>query len=604
MRNGNDSIAAYPRGTCSTRRSACTPAVREKGVNPALGGIATLILCIGLTGAPAVRAAEGATPQLSAETSVTSAGTAVEVNLSALPQQSAAAAAAVPPPPRPRGGLSEAEYQSSKAAAASHAVAGPAAPVAETRSDGAGRQTPGASTVFLGQSQGGYVPSDMALAVSETWVVQAVNSSIAVYSKTGAVQAGFPKALGGAGGFFAGATADIGDPRAFYDRSSKRFVVVADDFTGGVLWLAASTTADPRGTWYVYGLAPWGSASCRDTTKPCPDFPMLGFDDQTIYLGLNWFPLGSPPTNWTLLLPKARIYKGLGFSYNQFVNLSYGGVLLDTLHPVTLLGGAEHPRAGFLLASFNINFGGTQCRTGCNGLVLIGLSNTLVVAGSPGYEWSGVVIPTANTYFFPANANQFGSPFSVDTGDVRIGGNPVYHAGLISAALNTNGSDGRAHHLWFQVRPFLNDNNPRCTGAYANKCPQVTAAELVNEDCYFCGGGFNTNGSSFYATIVPDNGGNLTMVFNLSDDNTYPGTAYASRRVTQGKNLMHDAGIYMCGGSSANLSGRMGDYTAAVGDITSANANTMWFSGMHMAGSNAWSSCIGKNGFTSAVNVP
>ena len=104
--------------------------------------------------------------------------------------------------------------------------------------------------------------------------------------------------------------------------------------------------------------------------------------------------------------------------------------------------------------------------------------------------------------------------------------------------------------------------------------------------------------------LAPDAAGNLTMVINLSDDNTYPSTAYVSRRVTYGKNLMHDAGIYMCMGGSANTFGRMGDYTAAAGDVTKGNANLMWFAGMSMASGGQWGSCFGHNGFTTAVNVP
>jgi hypothetical protein len=331
---------------------------------------------------------------------------------------------------------------------------------------------------------------------------------------------------------------------------------------------------------------------------------MIGFDDQTIYLSLNMFPSSGGVSAWLLLLPAATIYAGGGFSYYFWNNFTWGGTAIDTLQPVSLLNAGEHPRAGFAVASFNVNFGGGQCWNGCNGLMVWAFSNNLVVSGTPGPEWSAVSIPTATTYAFPPNANQPGAAFSVDTGDVRISGSPVYHAGIISASINTKGSDARAHHAWFQIRPFLNDNDPRCTGAFLNKCPQIVGAEMVNEDCYYCGGGFNTNGSSYFASMAPDDGGNLTMVFNLSDDNTYPSTAYASRRSTYPKNLMHDAGIYMCIGASQNTSGRMGDYSATGWDDSPTAAKTMWFSGMHMAGGGTWSSCIGKNGYTGAVNVP
>jgi hypothetical protein len=385
---------------------------------------------------------------------------------------------------------------------------------------------------------------------------------------------------------------------------SNRFVVVADDFTGGRFWLAASTTNDPRGTWNVYNFNPWGAANCRIGSSTCADFPMIGFDDSTIYISGNIFPSTGGVSDYMLLLPKKTIYSGGGFSYNFWNNLTWGGTRIDTLQPVTLLNAAEHPRAGFAVATFNINFGGGQCSSGCSGVMVWAFSNNLQAAGSPGPEFSAVNLGTATTYRFPANANQKGQPFSVDTGDVRISGTPVYHAGHITASANTNGSDGRAHHVWWEIRTFLNDNDARCTGAFLNMCAQITGAEMVNEDCYFCGGGFNTNGSSYYASLAPDSSSNLTMVFNLSDDNTFPSTAYVSRRVTFGKNLMHDAGIYMCQGQSANNLGRMGDYTQAHGDVTKGNANVQWFSGMSMGTGGLWNSCIGNNGFTTAVNVP
>jgi hypothetical protein len=113
----------------------------------------------------------------------------------------------------------------------------------------------------------------MAIAVGPSDVIQVVNSAIAVYDKTGVLRTGFPKALST---FFPGTSGDLGDPRAFYDAHSKRFVVLADDFTYGVVRIAASATASPTGTWYIYGLAPWGAADCRTGGLPAPTSRSLG----------------------------------------------------------------------------------------------------------------------------------------------------------------------------------------------------------------------------------------------------------------------------------------------------------------------------------------
>jgi hypothetical protein len=434
----------------------------------------------------------------------------------------------------------------------------------------------------------------MAVAVSASFVVQIVNSAVAVYNKSGVLQSGFPKLLSA---FFPGSSGDLGDPRAFYDWQAARFVILADDFTDGVIRLAASATNSPTGSWHIYSFGPWGTANCRAAASSCADYPQLGFDDTTIYLGVNFFPSTGGVSDYMLLLPKATIYGGAGFGYNHEFNLRWGGTNVDTVQPVVPLTQSEHPRAGFAINSFNINFGGGQCTSGCNGLIVWSFSNNLQATGSPGPEVTGVLVSTANTYSLPAQASEPGCPNCIDTNDVRISGTPIYHAGLISASLNTNGSDHHSHALWFQVQPTLNDNDPRCSGSFTNLCPQITGARLLNEDCFFCGGQ-GTNGSTYYGTLAPNVGGDLTMVFNYSDDNTYPESAYVSRRVTQAANSMHDAGIVMCSGATAYSQGRWGDYTAAVGDITSSQQDYVWFSGMNSIAGGNWGTCIGNNAFT------
>ncbi len=522
-------------------------------------------------------------------------GATIEVNMSEVPE---GAPRNVLPPPHPRGGMSEEEYKAAKAEAARGLGLAPGGAKGAAPANQIGREVPGASPVFAGQSeQGGIAPADMAVAVSPSFVVQVVNSSIAVYNKSGVLQAGFPKSLSA---FFPGTTGDLGDPRAFYDWNAGHFVVLADDFSAGVIHLASSVTNNPTGSWRLSSYAPWGSgADCR-TTPSCPDFPQLGYDDTTIYIGVNFFNSSGAVSDWVLLLPKAKIYSGAGFSYNFWSNLSWGGVLVDTVHPSVPLAASEHPRAGIAVNSFNINFGGVQCRTGCNGLVFWAFSNNLVTSGSPGPELTAVSVGTANNYSLPAAANEPGCPGCIDTDDVRISGTPTYHAGMITASLNTNGSDAHSHALWFQARVFLNDNDARCTLAFTNTCPQITGAQLLNEDCYFCGGQ-GTNGSTYYAALAPDIGGDLTMIYTYSDDNTNAETAYTARRATQAQNTMHDNGLILCGGASTAV-GRWGDYEANVGDLAT-NQNYTWFSGMNAIGGGAWGTCIGRDGFT-AINQP
>jgi len=521
---------------------------------------------------------------------------AIQVNMADVP---AGTAKNVLPPPEPRGAVSKEEYNARKAQAAKGLSLAPGGATGPAPTNPIGRQVPGATPVFAGQSeQSGISPSDMAVAVSPTYVVQVVNSSIAVYNKSGVIQSGFPKSLST---FFPSNTGDLGDPRAFYDWNAGRFVVLADDFTAGVIHVAASATNNPLGAWHQYSLNVWGATNCRSATSACVDFPQLGYDDTTIYIGINFFPASGGVSDYMLLLPKTKVYQGAGFGFNFWFNLSWGGVLVDTVHPSVPLAGSEHPRAGIAVNSFNINFGGGQCVGGCNGLVFWGFSNNLQAAGSPGAEFSAVAVATAHNYSLPASANEPGCPGCIDTGDVRISATPSYHAGVISAALNTNGTDAHAHALWFQARVFLNDNDARCTGAFTNTCPQITGAQLLNEDCYFCGGQ-GAAGSSYYAALAPNIDGDLSMIFNYSDNVTNAETAYTSRRSTQAQNTMHDNGLVLCGGASAAV-GRWGDYEANVADVPGSNQNFTWFSGQNTIGGGAWGTCIGRFGYTK-LNQP
>jgi hypothetical protein len=532
-------------------------------------------------------------------------GPAIQVNMSDVP---AGFPRNVLPPPHPRGGMSEEEYQAAKLAAAKGLGLAPGGATGAAPANTIGRETPGASPVFLGQGNAsGVAPSDMALAVSGSFVVQVVNESIAVYNKSGVLQTGFPKPLAT---FFPGNTGDIGDPRAFYDWNKNRFVILADDFSGGVIHLAASTTSSPLGAWNFYAINVWGTNNCRAAGSGCPDFPQLGYDDTTIYIGVNFFPGSGGISDYMLLLPKSKVYAGAGFGFNFWFNLSAcepnggGCALVDTVHPSVPLAASEHPRAGIAVNSFNINFGGGQCRSvsGCNGLGFWAFSNNLQGGtGNPGPELSAATVLTANTYHFPASANEPGCAGCVDTNDPRISATPTYHAGEITGALVTNGSDGHAHVLWFQSRVFLNDNDARCTGAFNNTCPQITGAQMLNEDCYFCGGQ-GAAGSTYYGALAPNIGGDLTMIFNYSDNNFFPETAYTSRRVTQAQNTMHDNGLILCGGSSL-VRGRWGDYTANVGDSPGSSQNFTWFSGMNAISGGNWGTCIGRDGFT-AINQP
>ena len=473
--------------------------------------------------------------------------------------------------------------------------------------------TPAATQSFEGVNQtcSFLIPSDHALAVNSPHVVQLVNSCILVLNKSGVVQAGFPKSLNA----FLGlpANAFTFDPRAIYDWTTNKFVVAIDqsDSSGNFIWVAASATANPTGNWFRYRISVPGILA-----TDFPDFPTLGLDRDIIYLGANVFRGNSFIGDTVMFLPKARIETGQAIgSFNFGFNFNVGGNQVDTIQPAHVVRKIDRPRAGFMVNSFNIRFGGGQCSSGCNGLVVWAVSNALVAAGSPGIQITGVVVPTATTYRLPPDARQKNCPSGaclVDTGDTRMSGQVTYATGRLWASHNTRRTNGQTTFVWYELRPFLNDGNANCTGSFLNKCAQITSAEILNEDCYFCGGR-GANGSDWFATVVPDQEGDATAVAAYSDDNNFPGVFYVSRRVTQAKNTMHDAGIFLAAGQAGPYQqldqvgrNRWGDYTAASADLSGQTDQIFWFAAQYsklINGGVRWATRIGKNAFT-APNQP
>ena len=481
-----------------------------------------------------------------------------------------------------------------------------------------GANTPSANTAFLGQSEGILTPSDMGLAVNKFFVVQLVNTNIAVYDKSGTLQAGFPKTLNA----FLGlpATASTFDPRALYDWINQRFIVVINegifkDFPNGTgfLHLAVSQTSDPTGAWHLYTIA-----SLFAGTNQCPDFPTLGQDLSGIYIGMNLFTCDSTGLHdfvdaHVFLIPKSLAYAGQGLTFWEqfglFVNVNGVGVNVDTLQPANIVNLGDRPRAEFMVNSLNINFSGGQCFNGCNELDVWAISNPFgFVSSGPNPEFSLVRVPTSHTYFKTLGAHQPGSNFSVDAGDPRISGGVVYHAGSLFASNSTGcipqcdpaGVVEATTVIWYEIAALTLDDNGdgHCTGAFLNSCPRITSASIRQEDCFFCGGfGGDNSGSSYYATLQPDTENNVTMVFNFSSSGLSPGTVYTSRRVTQLQNTMHDLGIFLVQNNTFYNQARWGDYTATALDLSNKKRTTMWFSGMFVQSNGNWGTGIGANKF-------
>ncbi|MEI6851257.1 MAG: fibronectin type III domain-containing protein [Bacteroidota bacterium] len=130
---------------------------------------------------------------------------------------------------------------------------------------------------FAGQTSP-YYPPDCNGAAGPNHFMQAINTTYAIYSKTGTLMAG-PTAMNTLFSGLPGATYNDGDPIILYDDQAQRFLAVEFSISGtnDYMLVAVSTTSDPTGTWYKY------SFDVADT----PDYEKFGIWQDGYYMADN-----------------------------------------------------------------------------------------------------------------------------------------------------------------------------------------------------------------------------------------------------------------------------------------------------------------------------
>lgn len=198
----------------------------------------------------------------------------------------------------------------------------------------------------------GVVPSDNQIAVGDGYLVNAINSRLAVFDTDGNLEFQFTlddwwqnvstiiyeqeaEEDGSSADFFGDYI--IFDPRARYDASADRFILVCVEYslnTGiGAFLLSVSDSGDPTGSWTNYRIQP----VVRDGEENQPglvDFPLLGYDEHAIYLAQNFFDPGFSGATM-VAIDKSAAYDGDTVDANHFTQLlNPDGSLAFTVQPV------------------------------------------------------------------------------------------------------------------------------------------------------------------------------------------------------------------------------------------------------------------------------
>jgi hypothetical protein len=450
-----------------------------------------------------------------------------------------------------------------------------------------------AGTGIYANTQFSLEPPDQALCVGGGFVVESVNTALAVHKTDGTRIAG-PTALnqffglapevdrahGNKRGDF------ISDPKCYFDSDTGRWflTLLQEDPKPSVrthTLIAVSKTSDPTGAWFRLRI---------DTTDDglngtpnhagCPclgDQPLIGADHFGFYISTNEFPTGAGGfhgvqiygmSKWSLaqgILPVVVHIDDLGVADGTDVSVQPGttpshrgdhdgGDAADEDDN----GGTEYFLSGqFVFLDENL-------------IAAWALTNTSSLSSAtPSVQLSQAPI-TVEQYSLPISVRQKDGPRPLGTllgqpkpritmNDFRVG-QAVYARGRLYGALNTrlqatdpNQGGRRDGVAWFIVKPSFDD------GVFRAKLRAQGYVSLVDATVGFAGVAVNRKGQA-------------ALGFSIVGLNEFPSTGYATIDEKTGTSQVHVAAV--CAAPADGFSGyapngvieRWGDYGAGVAD--------------------------------------
>ena len=441
-----------------------------------------------------------------------------------------------------------------------------------------------AGTGIYTNTQFSLEPPDQALCVGNGFVVEAVNTALAIYDQSGVRKAG-PVALNQFFGLVpefdrkTGISGDFtSDPRCFYDWKSGHFflIILQIDPAPGVrshTLIARSQSGDPTGGWDAFALDATNDGLNGTPSHPgCPCFgdqPLFGVDANAVFVTTNEF--GNQTFNG------AEVY---GIGKSLFTGGTGSAVLIDnltlaegiayTLQPATTPPGGEFARGsgGTEFFASALDFSGTLddriavwAMTGTRSL------NT----ATPAVAFGSKVIKS-EVYGQPPDADQKSGPTPLrdllgslgsaepleflSTNDDRMQ-QAVYSDGKLWTALTTvvtpkGDTADRAGIAWFKVKVEAEEGELEAK---------------IEKQGYVSVPGANV----FYPSVAVTKDDRAAIGFSLSGQQFYPSAAYV-RLSGHGTSAVHIAasgagpqdgftGYFFFGG---NGHARWGDYSAAV----------------------------------------
>lgn len=427
---------------------------------------------------------------------------------------------------------------------------------------------------FPGLSPNAVVPPDPILAAGPDHVVVAVNSSWAIYSKSGAnlfqTSAGLwflPQLPALASGSLLPY-----DPQVAYDHFSGRWILLyaaTDTVSQSWILLSVSSSSDPTAPWYSWALK--GDRNGNVDSGNFSDFPALGFDDTAIYVATNQFSYAARSFAYSKIrvLRKDSLYAGSPApEWSDFWNLedpSFPGARPRSLRPAQTFGspGVEHlvNNSPFTTRTYVTLWSLTGASTDSPELEAVNIPVTATTA-PPLADQKGGLRGTAEC---PA-------PCRLHTG-----------SGAITSAVSRNGS------LWFS-HTVADDSGLYSRARYV-RLDLATRAPVEDE-------AFGSDGCwYFYPAVASDAGNNLVMVFGRSCSDEYAGirfTAHSTADSSLEPSVLLKAGegSYVVPVGIGEQTNRWGDFFGAA--VDPADPRKIWMVGEYAAARDRWGSYVGQ----------
>jgi len=400
------------------------------------------------------------------------------------------------------------------------------------------------------------IPSDGALAVGPAHLLEVVNSTVGVFSKTGAVLQ--TKTLPQ---FFSTATTSrMGDARALYDSLSQRWLVLAFEVNFSQrtsrLWLAISQGPDPTGSFCTYTKDQ--SISQGVTGQVLADFPSLGIDDFALSVTMTRFSFATEaPVDVRLeVLPRSSLACGLSglTTFVWTLNERFpDGRGVWSVQPTIALTPAD--AAYFVTTSWD---GGTYA----------GIWKTSHAA-TPMLEMSYLAI---DNYALTRNyTRQLGSQVPLDNGDTRQNGPAVYRNGSLYFAFSVESPTLDSAIRWYELK--------------------ATTRIRVQQ------GVMHVAGIDYaYPSIMSDSAGGLVIVASQAGPNAYPNGVVFTRSASDPLGTFGGVQVFTTGSSpfearlTSTDAARWGDY---FGIALDPDGQRVWFESTYATSVSSWATRIG-----------